>query len=436
VRTARVKYGVLKELEWPDRSSAAEVKSLLYQSSRFKWAPRPTRGAVQHALKKVMDTYPRSTVPPGFEHKLELGVTADMVRHALSQVKGDSSPGFPLGALFNSKASAREHGEQLIVDAVLARLDLLNSARWHGLSARELVRKGLTDGVRVFIKNEPHPLSKVKTGRLRLIASISVIDEVIERLLCNMQNETEIAQWTTTPSKPGIGFTKQMVGQLIDYVSACKGADGKVMYTDVSGWDWTVQSWMFELDFKARIALSGADPDGCFARVLGGRLSCLRMSLFITSNGEMYEQFLPGIMKSGSYLTSSSNSRMRAMVSYMLGAEWCATMGDDALESPHDGDFSQYGVVLKDSQVGTTHYEFCSHMYREDLRTAIPLNWEKMLFRLLSSPPGIELLMQFLCEMNNSPELERCKAIIQGSGWIPKDNDGKTTERPQGEEEE
>jgi hypothetical protein len=76
-----------------------------------------------------------------------------------------------------------------ITDLVIDRLKLLNDNDISGLNAQELVEGNFCDPVRVFIKAEPHSTNKVNQDRWRLIFAVSVVDQIIERLLCGDQNK-------------------------------------------------------------------------------------------------------------------------------------------------------------------------------------------------------------------------------------------------------
>lgn len=389
-------------------------------------APPPPPDRIDYAKRRILETYPKTAVPRMFEGPVHR-VTDDQIIAAMQTLKSDSNPGFPLGFLEQTKGKIAERRTATVVAAVRARLDLLNGVdlTTKSYSATELYDKGYTDPIRVFGKNEPHTKQKLDAGRLRLIASVSEIDEIIERLLCSTQNNAEIDRWDTCPSKPGIGFSDDQTKTF--YKSVQDIFPDGLAEADVSAWDWCVQSWMFEAEVDLRIKLCGASPDSSFARILRNRILCLARSLLVTSDGEVYEQTVDGIMKSGSYLTSSSNSRMRNFVAHVVGAQDSMAMGDDSLETRVVGATEKYrelGINVKFYKEATTEFEFCSNVYRlsEGGPTAEPQNWVKGLFRLLTNKPSLELLMQFLHEYRHSPHLEEAKALILESGWNSKTN--------------
>jgi len=133
-------------------------------------------------------------------------------------------------------------GERLN-DIVLDRIELILSTSIDELKAmtrKERLDRNLMDPVRVFVKNEPHTLDKINTGRVRLIMSVSLTDKIIEMLLCRHFTKLEIQNWQDIPSKPGIGFTASDSASVYADVVGC----GMPMsYADISGWDWGVKQW-------------------------------------------------------------------------------------------------------------------------------------------------------------------------------------------------
>jgi hypothetical protein len=409
---------LFKEIAWPDRSSRAEKISLEYQASRFTPAPNPpTQQELERAIDKMLKLYPTTEVPKGFGGD-KVSVTRNQIQNVLYEVKRESSPGAPWSSLGSTKGDIIDKHSDFLIDVVLDRLELLSKEMPTDIGALEMVRKGLCDPVRVFVKNEPHKLEKVRSGRLRLISSISIADEVIERLLFSEQNKAEIAQWNSIPSKPGIGFTDKMIGEHIDSVVALARGE-PISSNDAKGWDWSYQAFMYEAEVRLRVALAKADPKGVFARIVRNRIKCLSLSLFMLSDGQLFEQLVEGIMKSGSFITSSANSKERVLVAYLLEALWVLAMGDDANEDGNERDYSRFGLTIERAILSKSEFEFCSHLFKIKERVAEPLNWEKMLFRLLQNPFSVDLLTQFLREVRHSPQRDFCKSVIRGSGWVP-----------------
>lgn len=311
---------------------------------------------------------------------------------------------------------------------------------WDGspMTAQEMVSRNLCDPVRVFIKNEPHKISKITEGRLRLISNVSVVDEIIDRLISQPQVEAEILNYSTIPAKAGLGFTDVMSREL--HASVPK--ELKLASSDVSAWDWRFQPWMFDACAQLDILLCKR-PTQEWKRLLWNRTMCLSLKQFMTSDGNAYSQVKPGVQASGSYRTTSWNCKARVMSAYWVGATWAIAMGDDAIEEyvpDYERQYRKIGVVVTDyvrSELLRANrqadFEFCSHLYDGD--KAVPLNWVKRLFNLLQHQRNEELLAQFMFESRHDPNLSHCLDII-GRVWQGPGNNGEQKQEQEQEEQQ
>lgn len=320
----------------------------------------------------------------------------------------------------------------LVVEAVWARLEALSRIELSpDVTPPELVRLGLCDPVRLFIKQEPHPLRKVRTGRLRLISSVSLLDQLVERVLFGFQNNLEISQWKRCPSKPGMGLTlKEQSDALWDELKF-KSTIAPAAEADISGFDWSVQHWELQADVEMRIRLGDFGP--LAAKAARNRFICLANSVFQLSDGTLIAQGLPGLMKSGSYCTSSSNSRIRCLMAKIIGSQWCIAMGDDSIEGWIDDAVAKYSALgheCKEYTACATEYgeqgsslakaNFCSHELSEGL--CYLTTWSKTLFRFFhSTAPCIRSLEM---ELAGSPQWPKIHRYLRRVGLAP-DKDGE-----------
>jgi hypothetical protein len=137
---------------------------------------------------------------------------------------------------------------------------------------------------------------------------------------------------------------------------------------------------MLDDEMEVRNRLTHNCPE-ILKRMRAAWLHCLKNSVLMTSDGMLLAQTVPGIQKSGSFNTASSNSKIRYMLAVFAGAAWAITMGDDALEDCHS-DLEVYkllGVKCEE----TTELEFCSHIF-VSTDVALPAGVGKMLFGLLN----------------------------------------------------
>lgn len=299
--------------------------------------------------------------------------------------------------------------------AVIKRLEILSSVDlWTTKpSASQLVEDFCCDPISVFIKNEPHTLKKIEENRERLIFNVSMIDEIIERLLSMPQIRSEIDNWNNCPSTPGISLndheaTSSFVNKIINKTSSGKAADN-----DTKGFDVSVTAEMAFHEAKTKCALAGSPPDHIFSKIMMNRYYCLMLKMVVLSDGSVLIQRIPGWWPSGSFWTASSDSRIRVTGAYRIGAEWAFANGDDCVEQFIKDAVAKYlaiGLVVTDYTSRPEGFEFCSHDFYYSDGYAIPKNIVKSLYRLLSNSSKdletrLTLISQFLSEYKLSPDI-------------------------------
>lgn len=277
----------------------------------------------------------------------------------------------------------------VLAQLTFIRLQKMLEVNFEAMGPEELIRNGLCDPIRLFVKGEPHKQAKLDEGRYRLIMSVSLVDQLVARVLFQNQNKREIALWRAVPSKPGFGLSTDE--QVLDFVNCLARQVGTTTSevitnwkdyltpTDCSGFDWSVADWMLQDDMIVRNRLT-IDLNPVTERLRSCWLRCVSNSVLCLSDGTLLAQTYPGVQKSGSYNTSSSNSRIRVMAAFHTGAAWAMAMGDDALES-NPADLAAYKRLGFKVEV-SGQLEFCSHIFRApDL--ALPVNENKMIYKLI-----------------------------------------------------
>lgn len=254
------------------------------------------------------------------------------------------------------------------------------------------MKQGYCDPVRLFVKQEPHTRKKLDEGRYRLISSVSLIDQLVERMIFGPQNQLEIQMWRSIPSKPGMGLSISEQAQSIWKDLECRHTQNPACEADISGFDWSVQSWELWADLHMRIQLGNFGDRLRMAAT--SRFYCFMNSVFQLSNGNLISQGKPGLMKSGSYCTSSTNSRIRCLMARIIEAPWCIAMGDDSVEGYVPDARRRYerlGHTCKDYIPCEVHPDgklkkvnFCSHELSENKFWLT--SWPKTLYRFLSTP--------------------------------------------------
>jgi hypothetical protein len=346
---------------------------------------------------------------------------------ALSELNGKASPGLPYMYVWRDVATAVEEAGDAIVEMALKRACALLSRTEASLAAMdgfELVRAGLKDPDRVFVKNELHNVKKIAEKRMRIIVSVSIVDQLVERLFASRQNDAEIASWDTIPSCPGMGHDDASVRVLISKVVRFE----RPVSSDVSGFDWSLPEWLLLMDAERRGELAGP----MVKALARARMRCLARGLFVLSDGRAYTQRRPGVMKSGSYLTSSSNSAMRVMLARLTGAVGAMAMGDDCVEDREDTleemveRYARFGITITDASEATLGegVEFCALSLRYRVEDSVFLKWEKSLANLLRRMPASATdaaskldQLHFCMRHNPTSQWGIVERVIRHAGW-------------------
>lgn len=302
------------------------------------------------------------------------------------------------------------------------------------MTSEDLIQQGFCDPVKIFIKDEPHKLSKINEGRLRIISSVSLVDQIIERVLHYVQNKTEIEYWDQCPSAPGMGLHDDGLLALAQNMEDLLAETGEVMCTDVSGWDWSVQEWELQDDMELRWKLAGEREDSDYAHMCRVNAMVVANSVYVDPGGSCWAQQVKGIQNSGRYCTSSSNSRMRVLLSVnsrldqglpplVNGHCGIKAMGDDSVEVSLPRiveSMVKFGHTISENTTATTleGLEFCSHRWLAS-RYACPVAPSKTTFRFFSRPEGEEDLLGLWGQLSwylrhlDSPEMRTTQALAQ-----------------------
>uniref|UniRef100_A0AAD2KQ83 P1-P2 fusion protein n=1 Tax=Celmisia lyallii enamovirus TaxID=2885090 RepID=A0AAD2KQ83_9VIRU len=391
-------YERVKGFGPPLKGPEAELQSLRLQASRRAAQQAamicPSKSKREEVIREVTKRYEHVslTAPDWIRNGFNVELARRYFLECVSALQMDAGSGVPYAQIENRRfngdwfTSAEVMGD--LWRLVLARLQRMLDYTW--ISPEQAVFDGVTDPVRLFIKGEPHKISKIQEGRFRIIASVSLVDQLVARMLFQDQNKIELARYRDLPSQPGMGLSqdwqvKEFTGRLAQLAGAPSAKDlvrnwGKYLVpTDCSGFDWSVPMWLLEDDLEIRNRLTlQLSPELKQLRHMW--LTTLGNSLFCLSDGALLAQTTPGIQKSGSYNTSSSNSRIRVLMSVHAGAEWCVAMGDDAIESPTTNLSVYQDLGFKCERAES--FDFCSHIFHSE-DVAVPCNVGKMLLGLL-----------------------------------------------------
>lgn len=187
------------------------------------------------------------------------------------------------------------------------------------------------DYIKLFIKGEPLKQAKIDSKSYRLISSVSIVDQLIDKMLFDDMNSLMIEKFHYLPSK--VGWSQYSGGWITMPRQPW-------LAIDKSKWDWSVTTWLLdlELEFRKNQCLN-MNPQ--WVELATWRYQMLFGNpTFVTSAGHLLRQRHPGVMKSGCVNTIATNSILQVIlhmrVSFELGMipGNIMAMGDDTLQMP------------------------------------------------------------------------------------------------------
>lgn len=405
----------------PPRGAKYELESLRFQAERFVEPRCREETRLEESFQEAIKGYPVTQVPEW----LERGLRREDVEKVMKTQKRDSGPGLPWTLLGRSKGEVIDQHGDLVVDATMELIEKLSTTKVGELPSDpvELIKQGWVTPLKVFVKNEPHSKEKLDTGRLRIIVAVPLHVVLAETLVFGVQNGVEINHWDQIPSAPGIGLAIDEHLEIMWKRTENKLKNGELAEADISGFDFSLTEKMFELDGRRRIIAAGAEDNVKFTNLVQNLHHIMTHNVFTTSDGKMYAQIHGGIMKSGRYVTSSTNSFIRVLLACAAGSRETIAMGDDSLET-YDAEavkrYEKLGLKVKFYKRCSDTFEFCSHTFANG--RAWPSNPGKMAFNLLNQrgknhQERVTLFQQWAFEMRYHPEFDRWVKIIERLGW-------------------
>lgn len=245
--------------------------------------------------------------------------------------------------------------------------------------------KHVADDINLFIKDEPHKLSKIAEGRLRLISGVSLIDSIIDKMLFGDLFMESLKHVGSTPGL--VGWQPYFGGSrlLLD-----KFPHGTVS-VDKSAWDWSVPDWMIDIFLEFILELLGDVPP-YVKELVTIRFKLLFEDAVFSDGFLRSRQTGKGIMKSGCYLTLLLNTVGQVLLHLVVCRinGWCPKIGmvwafgDDTIQDDvyplekYVKTVSDLGFVPKVERA--KHIEFVGFLM--DSERVIPSYWRKHLFVL------------------------------------------------------
>lgn len=316
----------------------------------------PAKATVEFVLARAEEAYARVKweLPDDF-------LSDNAIVRAIYRVDKLSSPGWPYCKHFTTNAQC------LGWDGI--RFDFQKmQAVIHDV--KKYIERPEEYYMRVFVKREAHKMEKVKEGRWRLIMAQPLHVQVVWHMLFDYQNDKEIQETYFIPSQQGLILPH---GGWKTYLRQWKSR-GYDTGLDKKAWDWNVPWFLLKMDLDFRYRM-------CRGR-LKQRWKTLAIRLYhyafveariMLSNGQVYDQKYPGIMKSGCVNTISSNSHMQFFIHVFACLEqgvsyepYPVCCGDDTLQRLSQATdlkaYAKFGAIVKSASDGL---EFVGHEFVE-----------------------------------------------------------------------
>lgn len=407
----------LQQYDWPDRGAVAEFGSFSLQAGKRKECNPPNSILLEESKQKLLCKYKNFSLNyTDFSYETVDKLVTSFV--ASGCIKMDASPGIPYSTYYTTNKMFLETSIHLVIILVWSRIQL-RLKHPDVTDPVQMIELGLCDPVKLFVKEEPHQLNKIREGRVRLIMSVSIVDKLIEMILIKPLKDLEIANWQFIPSKPGMGFTNEMVKTIYDRVHQMK----RPVSTDVSGWDWSVAQWLLDADADMTIKLCN-NPFEDWENLIRTTATIEGNSVYCLSDSRLFILTVRGNQNSGKLKTSMSNSRMRALVAIIAGCEDCICMGDDDVEEYIEGAVEKYakmGIKVKIYEEINEEFEFCSKIFRSN--SCFPVSYGKTLMKLLHQQPRsweeyVGYMVGFEDEMRGHPRFAAIMDLIKRTGFV------------------
>lgn len=406
----------LNNYVWPPTDATAEFESLCvhastyYKDSHDAVKPPPEQRKLVIAAMIERFSCVRSSQPPEW-------CGYDNFCRVVRDLDFSSSPGYPY---LRTAPTIREWLGFNGVTFNQERLDILWAEVKEILHDAREEKEDFEVLWRCFIKQEPHKKSKAENKRWRLIMCAPLALQVVWQMVTSKMNNKIIERAYDLPTQQGMvlpfGGWKLFYQQWKSKRLSCS--------MDMSAWDWTYPSWLFDDVREFRHQMTDADElwhktlDYLYANAFG-------RCKVILSDGRIFQQLYPGIMKSGVVSTISDNGiggyALHCHVAIDMDVkdmETAVFVGDDKLASEEFMNskeaIEKYGVRLKTI---TPTIEFVGNEWSESgIR---PMYIGKHVFNLLHSSEDnvVDMLDSYLRLHSHSDFRLFLRWIIKRMGW-------------------
>lgn len=251
------------------------------------------------------------------------------------------------------------------------------------------------DPLKVFVKQEPHKISKIEEGRFRLISGVSLVDTIVDRIIFGelIRSASKPTNILKTPC--AVGWAPNRGGWRYIAMHYPNGFS-----IDRKAWDWTVTEWLVRIWEQFIKNMHPGHPTW-WKNIVSTRFTCLfYTAVFCFPDNQLIQQGTPGIMKSGCLLTLLLNSVGQTILHILTQLRlhknpfdnMPLSMGDDTLQKPFDY-MEPYATelakmaLIKEAEYTHGYAEFIGFLFTR--QGFYPAYWKKHLYQLRHLDPSV-----------------------------------------------
>jgi hypothetical protein len=316
----------------------------------------------------------------------------DAFYSALSDIKNDSNPGWPMGYKTGDNKDAIDMFGNTIRNNVLKKITNILDGNFNldeFMAHPEFWLKfGLRDPNRVFCKNESTPARK-KNGRI--IQADSLEDQIVHRIFFSDLLLKESDSYPAGFNLKGMGFSGRRMEEIFEQHQAWFDhlKAPFVSKSDVKGWEKAFSTELAEAISQV-MRLTNANVSADSLRAIEWWWKSLISNLAVDDDGNIIRMKINQLQRSGNLLTNYSNGRGRALLALLAGSKYMKTNGDDCVEyhlitaEKLKVNYLKMNLVVRDMGPLTRgEFEHSSHVFTTDESGRVVCylsGWERMAF--------------------------------------------------------
>jgi len=377
---------------WPPDSQAALLEALCYASRMHFKALSTTTPVTESELRGVINALESIYSPLRSNlRKPSFPDFAAFRRLVLTEVEWTSTPGLPFSKQYTLNSDLFGWNGVTVDDQRTRLVYTAFRSRWN-----KLLLGTSSDPISLFIKPEPHKQKKRDTQAWRIIHNVSIVDNLIARVVFGSLFDAAIKGYEVVPNKAGWAPSSGGFAWLHSQLGKQK------LMADKSAWDFTMQGWPI-LAFAGLVdrLFEHLESEDDWKVVAGNHLASMFGDCTIAIGEIRVKQLVTGVMKSGWLGTICVNSisqvALHVLACMRLSVDWRPTlpyaMGDDTIQDAavpprYLAILQAGGCIVKEFET-SDRCAFAGHLF--DSVSCVPAYVAKHCWMLLHPDPTTQL---------------------------------------------